>query len=94
MGALDGHDVEWIKVADTKGCLTFDTACHSQGCSSSYVFCIALKRQVALYKLSVIIIFFNINNISSMYNQYVMNNISLKTNTIYFFVLLFTLFKL
>lgn len=47
MGALDGHDVEWIKVADTKGCLTFDTACHSQGCSSSYVFCIALKRQVS-----------------------------------------------
>lgn len=47
VGALDGHDVEWIKVADTKGCLTFDTACHSQGCSSNYVFCIALKRQVS-----------------------------------------------
>lgn len=47
VGALDGHDVEWIKVSDTKGCLTFDTACHSQGCSSNYVFCIALKRQVS-----------------------------------------------
>ncbi|XP_054720162.1 serine/threonine-protein kinase MRCK alpha-like [Uloborus diversus] len=55
VGALDGHDVEWIKVAETKGCLTFDTACCSQGCmpgTSNYVFCIALKRQVVLYDIN------------------------------------------
>ncbi|GFQ66782.1 hypothetical protein TNCT_341541, partial [Trichonephila clavata] len=52
VGALDGHDVDWIKVVDTKGCLTFDTACYSQGCSSNYVFCIALKRQVVLYDIN------------------------------------------
>ncbi|XP_015923489.1 serine/threonine-protein kinase Genghis Khan isoform X7 [Parasteatoda tepidariorum] len=52
VGALDGHDVDWIKVVDTKGCLTFDTACNSQGSSSNYVFCIALKRQVVLYNIN------------------------------------------
>ncbi|GIX85259.1 hypothetical protein CEXT_551051 [Caerostris extrusa] len=30
----------------------FDTACYSQGCSSNYVFCIALKRQVVLYDIN------------------------------------------
>lgn len=46
VGALDGQDVEWTKVADTKGCITFCTMCiHSNG-SSLYLFCSAVKKQV------------------------------------------------
>lgn len=44
--ALDGDDVEWIKVAETKGCLTFATGVMSRAPQSSYCLCVAIKRQV------------------------------------------------
>lgn len=46
VGALDGQDVEWTKVPDTKGCITFCTMCIHKGNSSIYLFCSAIKKQV------------------------------------------------
>lgn len=46
VGALDGHEVDWIKVADTKGCSSFCTTRMDHGGSSTYYFCVAVKKQV------------------------------------------------
>lgn len=46
VGALDGHDVDWIKVADTKGCTTFCTTHMDHGGTPTYYFCVAVKKQV------------------------------------------------
>ncbi|KAH9376176.1 hypothetical protein HPB48_017168 [Haemaphysalis longicornis] len=45
VGALDGHDVDWIKVADTKGCTTFCTTHMDHGGAPTYYFCVAVKKQ-------------------------------------------------
>ncbi|KAE8752370.1 hypothetical protein FOCC_FOCC000842 [Frankliniella occidentalis] len=54
--ALDGDDVEWIKVAETKGCLTFATGVMSRLPQSSYCLCVAIKRQntsqVIIYEIT------------------------------------------
>ncbi|GIY12579.1 hypothetical protein CDAR_213711 [Caerostris darwini] len=52
VGALDGQDVEWTKVADTKGCITFCTMCINNGNSSLYLFCTAIKKQVLVYEVN------------------------------------------
>lgn len=44
--ALDGDDVEWIKVAETKGCITFATGVMRQSPQLGYCLCVAIKRQV------------------------------------------------
>lgn len=41
--ALECPDVEWIKIPDTKGCLTLATGCIQTG---TYCLVVALKRQV------------------------------------------------
>lgn len=43
--ALDGDDVEWIKVAETKGCITLTTGIMRPGPPSVYCLCVAVKRQ-------------------------------------------------
>ena len=43
--ALDGDDVEWIKVAETKGCITFAAGPMKKN-PSSYCLCVAIKKQV------------------------------------------------
>jgi len=51
-------DTEWIKVADTKGCLLFatgvmrPTAATSTILSGSYCLCVAVKRQVIIYEIT------------------------------------------
>lgn len=54
--ALDGDDVEWIKVAETKGCLTFATGAMSRTPQLSYCLCVAIKRQnssqVIIYEIT------------------------------------------
>lgn len=48
--ALDGDDVEWLKVSDTKGCVTFTTGLIRQphGTQAAvYCLCVAVKRQVS-----------------------------------------------
>ena len=51
-------DTEWIKVADTKNCLTFATGVMRSGISSqnhvtgSYCLCVAVKRQVIIYEIT------------------------------------------
>jgi len=44
--ALDGDEVEWIKVAETKGCITLTTGVMRQGPTPTYCLCVAVKRQV------------------------------------------------
>ena len=44
--ALDGDDVEWIKVNETKGCITLTTGMMRSGPPSLYCLCVAVKRQV------------------------------------------------
>ena len=49
--ALDGDDVEWVKVADTKACISFTTGILRQGHGTQaavYCLCVAVKRQVRL----------------------------------------------
>ncbi|XP_033608922.1 serine/threonine-protein kinase Genghis Khan [Cryptotermes secundus] len=43
--ALDGDDVEWIKVAETKGCITFATGIMRRSPQLGYCLCVAIKRQ-------------------------------------------------
>ncbi|XP_067007456.2 serine/threonine-protein kinase Genghis Khan isoform X3 [Anabrus simplex] len=43
--ALDGDDVEWIKVAETKGCITFATGPMRRTPQLAYCLCVAIKRQ-------------------------------------------------
>ena len=52
--ALDGDDVEWIKVAETKGTLTLTTGVMRPGPPSVYCLCVAVKRQVSLSLLKYI----------------------------------------
>ncbi|XP_067120003.1 serine/threonine-protein kinase Genghis Khan-like isoform X5 [Centruroides vittatus] len=52
VGALDGLEVEWIKVTDTKGCIAFCTVCLCKGSVSTYVICVAFKRQVIMYEIN------------------------------------------
>ena len=50
--ALDGDEVEWIKVAETKGCITFTTGPMRQNRQQmGYCLCVAIKRQVSLFNL-------------------------------------------
>lgn len=55
--ALDGDDVEWIKVAETKGCITLTTGVMRLGQAPTYCLCVAVKRQVTL--CSALILSFN-----------------------------------
>ncbi|KAK4005018.1 hypothetical protein OUZ56_006742 [Daphnia magna] len=53
--ALDGDDVEWIKVADTKACISFTTGILRQGHGTQaavYCLCVAVKRQVLLFEIT------------------------------------------
>lgn len=53
--ALDGDDVEWIKVADTKACINFTTGILRQGHGTQaavYCLCVAVKRQVLLFEIT------------------------------------------
>lgn len=47
--ALDGDEVEWVKVVESKGCITFCTGLMKKypGITNlQYCLCIAVKRQV------------------------------------------------
>lgn len=57
--ALDGDDVEWIKVADTKACHSFTTGLLRQGHGTQapvYCLCVAVKRQVKKRAASIHIV--------------------------------------
>lgn len=43
--ALDDGDVEWMKVAETKGCITFTTG-PIRKTPLNHCLCVAIKRQV------------------------------------------------
>lgn len=43
--ALDGDEVEWIKVAETKGCITLTTGIVRRN-PLTYCLCVAIKKQV------------------------------------------------
>lgn len=43
--ALDGDEVEWIKVAETKGCITLTTGVMRRN-PLTYCLCVAIKKQV------------------------------------------------
>lgn len=45
--ALDGDEVEWIKVAETKGCITLTTGIVRRN-PLTYCLCVAIKKQVRL----------------------------------------------
>lgn len=47
--ALDSGDVEWIKVAETKACITFSTGVMCHAPQPIYCLCVAIKRQVFFY---------------------------------------------
>eukprot|EP00096_Caligus_rogercresseyi_P008364 TRINITY_DN2705_c0_g2_i9.p1 TRINITY_DN2705_c0_g2~~TRINITY_DN2705_c0_g2_i9.p1 ORF type:complete len:1395 (-),score=492.88 TRINITY_DN2705_c0_g2_i9:346-4353(-) len=56
--ALDQPDTEWIKVADTKGCIVFATGVmrssggNSSASGNSSCLCVAVKRQVIIYEIT------------------------------------------
>ncbi|KAL1124458.1 hypothetical protein AAG570_001084 [Ranatra chinensis] len=54
--ALDGHEVEWIKVAETKACITFCTGIMCHAPQPVYCLCVAIKRQntsqVIIYEIT------------------------------------------
>ncbi|BES88698.1 serine threonine-protein kinase [Nesidiocoris tenuis] len=54
--ALDGHEVEWIKVAETKACITFCTGVMCHAPQAIYCLCVAIKRQntsqVIIYEIT------------------------------------------
>lgn len=51
--ALDGDDVEWIKVAETKGCITFATGVMRRAAQLVFCLCVAIKRQVCMGKQEI-----------------------------------------
>ncbi|KAK7079886.1 hypothetical protein SK128_013347, partial [Halocaridina rubra] len=52
--ALCGDDVEWIKVAETKGAIAFTTGKFRTPSSHnfSYCLCVAVKRQIIIYEIN------------------------------------------
>merc|ERR550532_2209624 len=52
--ALDHPDTEWIKVADTKGCIVFATGTMRPTPTSgqAHCLCVAVKRQVIIYEIT------------------------------------------
>lgn len=49
--ALDGDEVDWVKVVESKGCMTFCTGLMKKypGVSNlQYCLCIAVKKQVMI----------------------------------------------
>lgn len=52
MGALDCPEVEWYKVADTKGASSFCTGLMKPGTNPAYCFCVAMKRHVFIYEIT------------------------------------------
>lgn len=50
--ALDGDEVEWIKVAETKGCITFASGPMRKN-PLCYCLCVAIKKQVSKFFNSV-----------------------------------------
>ncbi|VDK33454.1 unnamed protein product [Gongylonema pulchrum] len=50
MAALDGRDLKWIKVAETKGChlLAVGAGCSSDPC---HYFCVAAKKTVLVFQI-------------------------------------------
>ncbi|XP_076355418.1 serine/threonine-protein kinase MRCK alpha-like isoform X1 [Tachypleus tridentatus] len=55
VGALDGHEVEWIKVPDTKGCVTFCVSsleAVDRATGLHYYFTAAVKRQLTIYEIT------------------------------------------
>lgn len=52
--ALDQADTEWIKVADTKGCIVFATGTMRPTPTSgqAHCLCVAVKRQVIIYEIT------------------------------------------
>ncbi|KAG1683509.1 Serine/threonine-protein kinase MRCK alpha [Nymphon striatum] len=52
IGALDSHEVEWIKVSETKGCSTFCIGQLHRSPSKSYCFCVAVKRQIIIFEIN------------------------------------------
>lgn len=62
--ALDGDEVEWIKVAETKGCITLTTGIVRRS-PLTYCLCVAIKKQVRhvlcvcnINIISILVIFF------------------------------------
>ena len=52
VGSLDGQEVEWIKVGETKGCTTFSCGLMKSGTQPSHCFCVAIKKQVLIYEIT------------------------------------------
>ncbi|OQR73867.1 serine/threonine-protein kinase Genghis Khan-like [Tropilaelaps mercedesae] len=53
VAALDlKHSVDWIKVADTKGCVTFCTTRLFHNHQSTHYFCVAVKKQVFIHQIN------------------------------------------
>ncbi|XP_065345680.1 serine/threonine-protein kinase Genghis Khan isoform X4 [Cloeon dipterum] len=56
--ALDGSDVEWVKVGDSKGCISFTTGLMKKipGAANTYCLCVAIKKQntsqVIIYEIT------------------------------------------
>lgn len=44
--ALDGEEVEWVKLPESKGCGTFTTGVIKQTPNTTYCLCSAIKKQV------------------------------------------------
>ena len=69
--ALDGNDVEWLKIAESKGCGTICTGVMKKGSYKSYTVCVAMKRQVMMSK----IILFVVTTSKRMTDYYIYNQL-------------------
>ncbi|GAB6026046.1 Serine/threonine-protein kinase MRCK gamma [Chamberlinius hualienensis] len=52
VGALDGQDVEWVKITETKGCHIFCAGITRIGPQPVFYFCAGLKRHVVVYEIN------------------------------------------
>ncbi|KAK0411610.1 hypothetical protein QR680_005743 [Steinernema hermaphroditum] len=51
VAAVDGRELKWIKVPDTKNCHTFSVGRGNSSAENGYFFCVAVKKSVTVFRI-------------------------------------------